>query len=359
MRENMDKDYGYGKLEDLRKILNMCNIIEMDQQCYEDYIINQVVHSLGDSYAIYYTANEMKIVSEEYLYNGFSYYNEGGDWIIENCIPDSEAYRKGLKKGDIIIAINNIPVNGRNNVEINDMLKARPVAISILRENENKLVQLFNEREKCSIPSQFYNHVHFEYQEDWVLVKLLMFEGDVVEKIKKVLQKNRCSNIIFDLRENRGGSVEICLLLLNLILKKGDKICQICQKGRVETEIVEEGTEITKNLYVLVNKNTKSSAEIFATAVKDNGGYVIGCKTYGKGTIQLIYHFDKYDGSCLKLTVAECKTISGEKIEGKGIEPTYYVKNIDSYKKLEDIITLSKEVLNVEKRNAAIMQDSI
>lgn len=349
----------YNKLEDFRKILAKCNILKMDKKCFVDYIISQIIHSFDDPYASYYTANEMSIISEEYLYNGFSYYNESGRYIIENCIPNSEAYRQGLKKDDIIIAINNKSITGCSIEEINDMLKIRPVVISILRENENKLIRLFSDRMKCNIPCQFRKFVHFEYQKEWLLVKILMFENEGLEEIKKVFEKNNINNIIFDLRDNRGGSVEVCLLLLNIILKKGDKICQICQKEKVELEIVQEGAITTKTLYVIVNKNTKSAGEIFAEAVKENGGYVIGCKTYGKGTIQLIYPFDKYDGSCLKLTAAECKTADGEAIEKNGIEPTYYVKDIDFYQKMDDLVKLSKEASNSEKRTAAIMRDSI
>lgn len=354
----MDENIWYNKIEDLRKILNKCNILEMDQQSFVDYIILQVLHSLDDSYASYHTADEMKIISEEYLYNGFSYYIKNGQCIIENCIPSSEAYRQGLKKGDIIIAINNISIRGCDIVEINDMLKVRPVVISVLRENKGKLIQLLNKREKYSIPSQFRKFSYFKYHKEWLMVKILAFDGDGLEEIKKVL-KEKYSNIIFDLRENRGGSIEICLLLLNIILKKGDKICHICQKDKTELEIVYEGSATTNNLYVLVNRNTKSAAEIFAAAVKANGGYVIGCKTYGKGAIQLMYHFNKYDGSCLKLTVAECKTVNGEAIEGNGIEPTYHVIDIDSYKTMEEIIVLCREASNREKRNAAIVQDSV
>lgn len=61
-------------------------------------------------------------------------------------------------------------------------------------------------------------------------------------------------------------------------------------------------------LVVLVNEGTASSAEVFASALRDNGRTValVGTKTYGKGLIQ--HSFPLPDGGALRLTVAEYLT---------------------------------------------------
>jgi C-terminal processing protease CtpA/Prc len=63
-----------------------------------------------------------------------------------------------------------------------------------------------------------------------------------------------------------------------------------------------------KPLVLLVNEGTASSAEVFASALHDNGrvAALIGSKTYGKGLIQ--HTFPLPDGGGLRLTVAEYLT---------------------------------------------------
>jgi Peptidase family S41 len=63
-----------------------------------------------------------------------------------------------------------------------------------------------------------------------------------------------------------------------------------------------------KNIVLLINEGTASSAEVFASALHDNGRTValIGTKTYGKGLVQ--HTFPMPDGGGLRMTVAEYLT---------------------------------------------------
>jgi len=63
-----------------------------------------------------------------------------------------------------------------------------------------------------------------------------------------------------------------------------------------------------KNLVLLINEGTASSAEVFASALHDNGRTValIGTRTFGKGLVQ--HTFPLPDGGGLRMTVAEYLT---------------------------------------------------
>jgi len=94
-----------------------------------------------------------------------------------------------------------------------------------------------------------------------------------------------------------------------------------------------------KKIVLLVNEGTASSAEVFASSLRDNGRLValVGAKTYGKGLIQ--HTFPMPDGGGLRLTIAEYLTPSlkhvtkvggarydsetGERIGG-GVKPDVY-----------------------------------
>jgi carboxyl-terminal processing protease len=87
-------------------------------------------------------------------------------------------------------------------------------------------------------------------------------------------------------------------------------------------------------LVVLVNENTASASEVLAAALQENDrAPVIGTRTYGKGSVQLILELD--DGSSLHVTSSRWQTPSGNTIDGQGLQPDLQVSveegDIDVY----------------------------
>ena len=81
-------------------------------------------------------------------------------------------------------------------------------------------------------------------------------------------------------------------------------------------------------MVVLVNGNTASAAEIVAGALQDHGrAPLIGERTYGKGSVQLIY--DLSDGSSLHVTAAIWLTPNRTRIEGRGLTPDVLAPQAD------------------------------
>ena len=71
---------------------------------------------------------------------------------------------------------------------------------------------------------------------------------------------------------------------------------------------------------ILVNEETASAAEILTVAVKENnGGRIVGTKTFGKGIVQFTEALS--DGSALKLTTREYFSPKNNKIHKVGITP--------------------------------------
>ena len=81
-----------------------------------------------------------------------------------------------------------------------------------------------------------------------------------------------------------------------------------------------------------------SASEILASAIKESyGGYVVGTKTYGKGTVQQTY--DLSDGSMIKYTIQKWLTPNGNWINEVGVEPTHEVSLSEDYFKNPSIDT--------------------
>ncbi|MBR4120936.1 MAG: hypothetical protein IKT95_04190, partial [Spirochaetales bacterium] len=77
---------------------------------------------------------------------------------------------------------------------------------------------------------------------------------------------------------------------------------------------------------ILTNGGPASSAEIFSSAMKDNGRAVLfGTTTYGKGVMQVISSFGE---GYTSITTASFVGPSGKTIHGEGVEPDYEIKEI-------------------------------
>ena len=133
------------------------------------------------------------------------------------------------------------------------------------------------------------------------------------------LEGKGVKGLILDLRGNPGGLLTSCVEVANFLVPKGE-IVSIVQRDGTK-EIHESKLEQVKYpLVVLIDGGSASAAEIVAGAVQDTGaGTLIGEKSYGKGSVQVV--MPMYAGDALKLTIAKYYTPSGRSIDGTGVQP--------------------------------------
>ena len=80
---------------------------------------------------------------------------------------------------------------------------------------------------------------------------------------------------------------------------------------------------------MLINQGSASASEILSGALKDyHMAYLVGQKTYGKGSVQQVIPLSEIDG--MKLTMARYYTPSDVNIDKIGIPPDYEIKNIET-----------------------------
>jgi hypothetical protein len=130
--------------------------------------------------------------------------------------------------------------------------------------------------------------------------------------------------LILDLRNVSGGLFSNAVEVSDMLLDGGVIIMLERLHGGVEVLNAAPGAAVECPIVILVNGNTKSSAEIIAAALSDTGGaVVVGTRTYGKNTASS-YH-PLLDGSGLMLPFATYFTPDGENISGRGIPPDIHV----------------------------------
>jgi carboxyl-terminal processing protease len=135
--------------------------------------------------------------------------------------------------------------------------------------------------------------------------------------------------LILDLRNDPGGLLDQAVKVSDEFLTSG---LIVYTEGRSKAQTFrfyanENGSGLEKSipLVVLINEGSASASEIVAGAIQDRKrGYIIGTKSFGKGSVQTIIPLE--DGSALRLTTAHYYTPSGRVINEKGIQPDLVVE---------------------------------
>ena len=111
---------------------------------------------------------------------------------------------------------------------------------------------------------------------------------DVLREIEK-LQQAGVDKIIFDLRNNGGGSLSDVVKIAGYFIKNGPIVNTYSSDGSFKADIDDDGRTIFDgDLVVLINKFSASASEIFAAAMQDYNRAIIvgGDRSFGKGTVQ-------------------------------------------------------------------------
>jgi carboxyl-terminal processing protease len=279
-------------------------------------------------------------------------------------IDGTPAYSAGVKSGDRIVKINGDSTRDITLIDAVKKLRGEPgttVTLTILREGENKLLDLAIKRDIIKITSI----KKFDVLEGGIgYVRLAEFQEDTSRELDKALtalEAKKISGLILDLRDNPGGLLNSAVDVSDKFLDNSEMI--VSTKGRQKEQVMEfhaHKEDVSHNypIVVLVNGGSASASEIVAGAIQDNKrGIVVGIKTFGKGSVQTIVPLS--DGSALRITTAKYFTPSGRSIMNDGIDPDVVVEQKE-YKELpkedtKDIFeNLEKSVAPSESEKKAI-----
>lgn len=141
----------------------------------------------------------------------------------------------------------------------------------------------------------------------------------------KALTAAGAQRFIWDLRGNPGGLVDAAVQMADIWLDGGAVLIEQHADGSQKTFEAGAGDE-THNapLVILVDGGSASASEIVAGALQDhNRAKLVGEKTFGKGSVQLVYELS--DQSSLHVTNAQWFTPNHHQISGHGLTPDLLV----------------------------------
>lgn len=287
--------------------------------------INAMLRSL-DPYTEYYPENKVKeldrMLTGKYAGVGalIRYNQQLKRVVVDEPYENMPAAEAGLKKGDIILSIDDSTMTDKDVAYVSSRLRGEPGTSFILkvkRPSTGKTMRMKVTRRSIQLPYLPY----YGLQENGVgYINLNAFTVNSARDVRRAfldMRRQGMKGLVLDLRNNGGGSLQEAVDIVNMFVPKGIVLVQTRGKmTRVNKDYktTVEPIDTLMPIVVLVNGNTASSSEITAGSLQDlDRAVVLGTRTYGKGLVQMPMDLP-YNGQ-MKLTTSKYYIPSGRCIQ--------------------------------------------
>lgn len=342
----------------IEQIRNFSEIFTIIKQSYVedvtdeellDYAIVGMLQGL-DPHSLYYKEEDFTDLNESTKGRfgglGIEVIMDKGFVKVVAPIDDTPAARAGMQSGDLIIRVDDKPINGLNLREATDMLRGEPgtnVKITVVREPQAEPFDLVLERDIIQVKV-----VKGEWLNDSIAyLRITQFQLTTSElfrkELKRMVAQEKFAGLIIDLRNNPGGLLNSAVSIADMFIEEGTLLSTKGRVHQVNHEYQATSTDLLKGkpLVVLINGGSASASEIVAGAIQDHQrGVIVGTQSFGKGSIQTVLDVGEKDG--IKLTTGRYYTPSGRSIQAEGITPDIIVEQRE-YKETKPDLRTVKE----------------
>ncbi|MCS7304802.1 MAG: S41 family peptidase [Thermoguttaceae bacterium] len=292
-----------------------------------------VTNSL-DPYSAFLTPNQLEEIYSQieghFVGLGVELKAEGGRLRIVRVVPGSPAQEGGLRPGDWVLAVGSQSLVGLTTEQAADLLQGPEGSLAELTVQTpgQPPRQLQLRRRRVELPSIEQTRIADPHM-GIAYIKLTCFQKTTARDLEAALwdlYRQGMRSLIIDVRGNPGG-------LLSTAVEVADKFIDhgviVSTRGRSPQEdftyTAHQAGTWRVPLVVLVDQESASAAEIFASAIRDHRrGILVGQRTYGKGSVQGIFPLG-YAGTGIRLTTARFYSPSGQSFNRIGIEPDILV----------------------------------
>jgi len=247
-------------------------------------------------------------------------------------IDDTPGAKAGLKSGDLIVALDGVPVATMTPSDAIDKMRGTPgtqVKLTIRRPSEPQLIEMTLTRDTIHVHS-----VKSRLERDNIAyIRLAQFQEHSAEEVDKAFKTlktqagGKLGGVVLDLRSDPGGLLDQAVAVSSEFLDHGEVVST---RGRRPDDVQRynaHGGDMTNGLpvVVLIDGGTASASEIVAGALQDHHRAVLlGTRSFGKGSVQTIIPLP--GNGAMRLTTARYFTPSGRSIQAKGIDPDIVVE---------------------------------
>jgi carboxyl-terminal processing protease len=279
-----------------------------------------------DPYTEYYPEEETKqlemMLTGKYAGIGalVKYHSRLKRVVIDEPYAGMPAAEAGLKKGDIIISIDDSLMAGKEVSHVSSRLRGDPgttFVLKVLRPTTGKELTFKITRRNIKLPEMPYYGM---LTDSIGYINLNQFTEDCSRQVRRAfveLRKQGARGLVFDLRSNGGGSEMEAVNTVNIWVPQEQVVVEnrgkVPQANRIYSTRLEP-VDTVMPLVVLVNGETASASEITSGALQDmDRAVIMGTRTYGKGLVQvpldLPYHTN------VKITTSKYYIPSGRCIQ--------------------------------------------
>lgn len=327
--QNKDHNFDVAKnLDVFNAIYKQLDMMYVDTLNADEVIgngINAMLRSL-DPYTVYFPAEQQKELKE--IYTGkfagigalIRYYPKLKYTVIDEPYRGMPAAEAGLRKGDIILGIDDVSMAGKDSKFVSEHLRGTPgtsIILRIKRWSTGKEMRVKVTRRIIKQPALPY----YGMRKGGVgYISLRQFTEGCAKEMRRAvmdLKAKGMKSLIFDLRNNGGGSEQEAVDIVNMFVRKGLTI--VSNRGKLKRanrdyKTAVEPIDTLMPIVVLVNGGTASAGEITSGSLQDlDRAVILGSRTYGKGLVQMSVDLP-YNGS-LKLTTNKYYIPSGRCIQ--------------------------------------------
>ena len=253
-----------------------------------------------DPYTEYYPEDEKKnlqmMLTGKYAGIGalIKYHTRLKRVVVDEPYEGMPAAEVGLKKGDIILSIDDTLMTDKNVSYVSSHLRGdagTTFVLKVKRPSTDKEMQFKITRRNIKLPELPY----YGMRPDSIgYINLNQFTEGCAKDVRRAfveLKNQGAKALIFDLRGNGGGSEMEAVDIVNLWVPQEQMIVENRGKVRQANRVYKtrlEPVDTVMPIAVLVNGETASASEITSGALQDlDRAAIVGTRTYGKGLVQV------------------------------------------------------------------------
>ena len=328
-QENRDHAFEVGKnMQVFNEIYGYLDLMYVDTLNADETVgtaINSMLRSL-DPYTVYYPESEVKdlrtMITGRYVGIGsvIRYNQQLKRVVIDEPYAGNPAAEVGLKKGDIILSIDDSTMTDKTVSEVSSRLRGdagTTFVLKVKRPSTGKTMEFRITRRSVDMPAVPY----YGLTKDKIgYLSLTSFTEDCSKDVRRAfveMKHKGMRGFVLDLRNNGGGSLSEAVNIVNLFVPKGLTLVKTRGKlKRANNDYVTtvDPVDSVMPVVVIVNGESASASEITCGSLQDlDRAVVIGTRTYGKGLVQVPVDIS-YNGQ-LKLTTGKYYIPSGRCIQ--------------------------------------------
>ncbi|HTU91118.1 MAG TPA: S41 family peptidase [Gemmataceae bacterium] len=372
---------------------------DLDKHKDIDWTLKRMLYKHADPYTTYIDKEEKERMSRQIRGRfpgvGIQIRKDSAtdQLLVVTPIKGSPAYRAGIQAGDLITTVTRavdsegeplsppevLPTKGMKLNDAVDKITGKPgtkVRLTVQREGAAKPIDFDLTRGFVNVESVLGFKRKSDDSWDYLIdpqnkiayIRLTEFQRNSTRDMYKVmhdLTESGIKGFIFDLRFDPGGLLDVAVDISDLFIDDG-VIVSIRERNRPEKEITgnSRGSLLDFPMVCLVNGYSASGSEIVSACLQDHDrAYIIGERSYGKGSVQ---HILDFDGGEIKLTVATFwrpskknlnkSSTSGKEEDEWGVVPNKVIKltakeraDLDEHMHTTEIIQRKDKPAEVKK----------